>query len=89
LWVVVAGTRLRRRNTLREFTTIVERDPESDWLVGLVAEPPGFYTQVPAIAALEENMREAKAVYRETLDEQEARGPFSTFVGLQRLEVAE
>jgi predicted RNase H-like HicB family nuclease len=80
--------RIRRRNTLREFTIIIERDPESDWLVGSVAELPGCYTQAPSIAALESNMREAIQVYLETLDEQEAQGPFSTFVGLQRLQVA-
>ena len=71
-----------------EFTIIIERDPESSWLVGSVAELPGCYTQAPSMAALESNMREAIQVYFETLDEQEARGPFPTFVGLQRLEVA-
>jgi hypothetical protein len=33
-------------------------------------------------------MREAIQVYLETLGEQESLGPFPTFVGLQRLEVA-
>jgi hypothetical protein len=33
-------------------------------------------------------MREAIQVCLETLSEQEAQGPFPTFVGLQRLEVA-
>jgi len=28
-----------------QFTIIVERDPESGWLVGEVAELPGCYTQ--------------------------------------------
>jgi len=71
-----------------EFTMIIERDPESDWLVGSVAELPGCYSQAPNLAELESNMREAIQVYLETLDEQEALGPFPTFVGLQRLEVA-
>jgi len=71
-----------------EFTMIIERDPESDWLVGSVAELPGCYSQAPNLVELESNMREAIQVYLETLDEQEALGPFPTFVGLQRLEVA-
>jgi predicted RNase H-like HicB family nuclease len=72
---------------LREFTIIIERDPESDWLVGSVAELPGCYTQAPDLATLQTNMEEAIHVYLETLDEDEAKGPFPTFVGLQRLEV--
>ena len=71
-----------------EFTIIIERDPESDWLVGSVAELPGCYTQAHSMAELESNMREAIQVYLETLDKQESEGPFPTFVGLQRLEVA-
>ncbi len=72
----------------QEFTVIIERDPESGWLVGSVAELPGCYSQAPTLAALETNMREAIQVYLETMDEQEAAGPFPAFVGLQRLEVA-
>ena len=71
-----------------EFTVIIERDPESNWLVGSVAELPGCYSQAPNLVDLESNMREAIAVYLETLDEQDGLGPFPTFVGLQRLEVA-
>jgi predicted RNase H-like HicB family nuclease len=29
---------------MREFTVIIERDPESEWLVGSVAELPGCYS---------------------------------------------
>jgi predicted RNase H-like HicB family nuclease len=72
----------------QEFTIIIERDPESGWLVGSVAELPGCYSQAATLAALESNMREAIHVYLETMDEQEAQGPFPAFVGLQRLEVA-
>jgi predicted RNase H-like HicB family nuclease len=72
----------------QEFTIIIERDPESGWLVGSVAELPGCYSQAATLAALELNMREAIQVYLETMDEQEAQGPFPAFVGLQRLEVA-
>jgi predicted RNase H-like HicB family nuclease len=72
----------------RVFTIVIERDPESGWLVGSVAELPGCYTQAPDMTTLETNMQEAIQVYVESLDEQEAQGPFPTFVGLQRLEVA-
>jgi predicted RNase H-like HicB family nuclease len=71
-----------------EFTIIIERDPESEWLVGSVAELPGCYSQALTLADLESNMREAIEAYLETLGDQEAEGPFSTFVGLQRVEVA-
>ena len=72
----------------QEFTVIIERDPESGWLVGSVAELPGCYTQAPDLATLQPNIHEAIQVYLETLDENEAQGPFPSFVGLQRLEVA-
>jgi predicted RNase H-like HicB family nuclease len=72
----------------QEFTIIIERDPESGWLVGSVAELPGCYTQAESLAGLETNIREAIQVYLKTLDKEEAHGPFPVFVGLQRLEVA-
>ena len=52
----------------RQFTVIIERDPESDWLVGSVAELPGCYTQAPDMASLEVNMREAIEVYLDTVE---------------------
>jgi predicted RNase H-like HicB family nuclease len=67
-----------------EFTIIIERDPESNSLVGSVAELPGCYSQAPNLAELESNMREAIQVYLETLDKQEGLGPLPTFVGLHR-----
>ena len=71
-----------------DFTVIIERDPESDWLVGSVTELPGCYTQAPTLAELESNMREAIEVYLETSDEDVRQMPWSTFVGLQRLGVS-
>ncbi len=66
----------------RQFTVIIERDPESDWLVGSVAELPGCYTQAPDMASLEANMREAIEVYLATVEEDSQR-PYPAFVGLQ------
>jgi predicted RNase H-like HicB family nuclease len=74
----VADHKLGRRDVTHEFTLIIERDPESEWLVGSVAELPGCYSQAPTLAELEANMREAIEVYLETLDDQEAQGPFPT-----------
>jgi predicted RNase H-like HicB family nuclease len=71
-----------------EFTVIIERDPESGWLVGSVAELPGCYTQAPTLAELEPNVREAVGVYLATVAEEELITSFPTFVGVQRLEVA-
>jgi len=68
------------------FTILVERDPESNWLVGEVVELPGCYTQAPDMSELEKNIREAIQVYLETAKDIQ---PFSTFVGLQQIEVAE
>jgi predicted RNase H-like HicB family nuclease len=68
-----------------EFTVIIERDTESGWLVGSVAELPGCYTQAPTLAELEANMREAIEVFLSTTEQDQ--GPYSSFVGLQRLSV--
>lgn len=52
-----------------EFTVAVERDPESGWLVGEVAELPGCYTQAQDMVGLEVNIREAIQVYLETVQD--------------------
>jgi len=69
----------------RTFTIVIERDPESGWLVGEVVELPGCYTQAPDMPALEANMREAIAAYIKTIDADE---PLSDFVGTIRMEIA-
>ena len=69
-----------------QFTVVIERDPESGWLVGSVAELPGCYTQAPNLATLEANVQEAVQVYLAAVDE-EALIPYPAFVGLQRLEI--
>ena len=70
---------------MRHFTVIIEKDPESGWLVGEVAELPGCYTQAPDMIALEQNIREAIQAYLETAGDMESA---PEFVGLQRVEVA-
>jgi predicted RNase H-like HicB family nuclease len=50
----------------RSLTVVVERDPESHWLVGEVVELPGCYTQAPDLPTLETNMREAIQAYLKT-----------------------
>jgi predicted RNase H-like HicB family nuclease len=50
----------------QQFTYVVERDPESGWLVGAVTELPGCYTQAENMVELEKNIREAIQVYLET-----------------------
>ncbi|MDP3063018.1 MAG: type II toxin-antitoxin system HicB family antitoxin [Chloroflexota bacterium] len=47
----------------RSFTVVVERDPESNWLVGEVVELPGCYTQAPNLPSLEANIQEAILAY--------------------------
>jgi len=69
----------------KTFTVVVERDPESGWLVGEVVELPGCYTQAADLPALEANVREAIEVYLQTAVVEE---PLSDFVGTWRVEVA-
>lgn len=68
----------------RHYTVVVERDPESNWLVGEVVELPGCYTQAPDLSALEIAMQEAIRVYVKTDDVDE---PLAEFVGTWRVEV--
>ena len=69
----------------KSFTVVVERDPDSGWLVGEVVELPGCYTQAPDLPTLESNIREAITVYLETSGVQE---PLSDYVGTFRVQVA-
>lgn len=69
----------------KSFTVIIERDPESHWLVGEVVELPGCYTQAPDLPTLELNIQEAIHVYLKTV---EPEGPLPDFVGTWRVEVA-
>ncbi|MDO8682827.1 MAG: type II toxin-antitoxin system HicB family antitoxin [Armatimonadota bacterium] len=69
----------------RSYTVVIERDPESGWLVGEVVELPGCYTQAPDIQALEANVREAITAYLLSV---ETNDPTPQFVGTLHLEVA-
>ncbi|MBI4545084.1 MAG: type II toxin-antitoxin system HicB family antitoxin [Gemmatimonadetes bacterium] len=68
----------------RSFTMVVERDPESGWLVGEIVELPGCYTQAPDLPALEENMLEAIMAYLQTTELEE---PLPDYVGTLRIEL--
>jgi predicted RNase H-like HicB family nuclease len=68
----------------KSFTVVVERDPESGWLVGEVVELPGCYTQAPDLPSLEANIREAIAAYLKGGDVEE---PLSAFVGTWQVEI--
>lgn len=68
----------------RTFTMVVERDPDSGWLVGEVVELPGCYTQAPDLPGLEKNIREAILAYLRTAD---VDTPLPDFVGTLRVEV--
>ncbi|MFP3867689.1 MAG: type II toxin-antitoxin system HicB family antitoxin [Desulfobacteraceae bacterium] len=69
----------------RAFTIVVERDPESGWLVGEVVELPGCYSQAPDLPALETNMKEAIAAYLQAAVLEE---PLPSFVGTWQVEVS-
>jgi len=69
----------------KTYNMVIERDPESAWLVGEIVELPGCYTQAPDLPALESNIREAISVYLKTALPQE---PLPDFVGTWRVEVS-
>ena len=50
----------------RLFTMVVEKDPESGWLIGEVVDLPGCYSQAPDMPSLEGNIKEAIHVYLES-----------------------
>ena len=68
----------------KTFTVVVERDRESNWLVGEVIELPGCYSQAPDLPTLENNMKEAVQAYLDSSDVEE---PMPDFVGTWRIEV--
>ncbi len=68
----------------QEFTVIVEKDPESGWLVGEVVELTGCYTQAPDLPTLETNIKEAISAYLKSTVLEE---PLPSFVGTWRVEV--
>jgi predicted RNase H-like HicB family nuclease len=69
----------------RTFTVVIEKDPESGWLVGEVVELPGCYSQAPDIAGLEANIQEAIKAYLGAGIWEE---PLSSFVGTWQVEVS-
>jgi len=69
----------------RSFTMVVEKDPESGWLVGEVVELPGCYSQAPDMPTLEANIKEAIEAYLQTKELDE---PLPDFVGTWRVEIA-
>ncbi len=68
----------------KAFTVVVEKDPESGWLVGEVVELPGCYTQAPDLPALEADIKEAIAAYLKAGGVEE---PLPAFVGTWQVEV--
>ncbi len=72
---------------LRRFTVLVERDPDSNWLIGEVVELPGCYTQAPDINALEENIKEAIGAYLSASDGDNAEDVLPIYVGTLNIEV--
>jgi predicted RNase H-like HicB family nuclease len=68
----------------RYFTVILERDPETNWLVGEVVELPGCYTQAPDLPTLEANIKEAISAYLQTAGQEEIH---PDFVGTWRVGV--
>ncbi|MCL5257508.1 MAG: type II toxin-antitoxin system HicB family antitoxin [Chloroflexi bacterium] len=69
----------------RVFTVVVEKDPESGWLIGKVVELPGCYTQAPDRETLERNIREAIEAYLEVNQPEE---PLPTYVETYQVTIA-
>ncbi len=66
------------------FTIVVERYPESYWLVGEVGGRPGCYSQALDLPTLESNIQEAIIAYIKTSEPEE---PLADFMGTWRVEV--
>lgn len=69
---------------MRMFNVIVERDPDTDLLVGSVPGWPGAHSQGASFDELERNLREVIAMLLEDGDPKFE----SEFVGLQTIQVA-
>ena len=69
----------------RSFTMVVEKDPESGWLIGEIVELPGCYSEAPDMATLEASIKEAIEAYLQTKELDE---PLPDFVGTWRVEIA-
>lgn len=72
---------------MRRFTVLVERDPDSSWLVGEVVELPGCYTQAPDISTLEQNIKEAINAYLSTTNGDNTADVQPVYVGTLNVEV--
>lgn len=70
----------------QSFAVIVEKDPESGWLVGEVVELPGCYTQAEDISALDKNITEAIGAYLASIKGKGS--PRPEFVGTWKVQVA-
>lgn len=68
----------------KRFTVVIEKDPESQWLVGEVVELPGCYTQAPDLPSLEANIKGAIIAYLKTAKPEE---PLPDFVGTWQVEL--
>ena len=69
----------------REFTVIVERDPESGWLVGSVVGLPGCFTTAPDEQALRSAILEAIDLYVEVREVDEL---LPEFIGTLKVRAA-
>ena len=69
---------------MRTFNVIVERDPDTNLLVGSVPGRPGAHSQGTTYDELEKNLREVTAMLLEDGDPKLE----SEFVGLQTIQVA-
>lgn len=67
-------------------TLIVERDPESGWYVGHIAQLPGCHTQAETLLALRDNILEALTAYLASREEEE--GPLPEFAGLEQIQLS-
>ena len=67
------------------YTLVIERDPESHWLVGEVVELPGCLTEAPDISSLEAAIKEAIEGYLAVADMDE---PQPEYVATMHIRVA-
>ncbi len=63
---------------LHKFTVVVEKDPETGWLVGEVVGLRGCYTQAPDRESLIANLQDAIQTYLQSAVDEEIPGEVET-----------
>lgn len=71
----------------RLFTAHIEKDPDSDFYIGIIPNVPGAHTQAKTLDELSVRLKEVLALCFETMTEDEKKD-IPHFVGTQQISLA-